>query len=85
MKLLSVTRPDSKSEHLGRSAIEGGEYPLDGAFSQFLIFFELTWGFILYDFWSPTEAERFKKNTGRLSSPCFCYLLEFCRFSVRVM
>ena len=41
-----------------------------------LNFFELIWGFILYDFWSPTEAERFK-NTGRLSDFCFCYLLEF--------
>ena len=41
-----------------------GEHPLDGAFSQFFNFFELTWGFILYDFWSPTEAERFKKTLG---------------------
>ena len=42
---------------------------------QFFIFFELIWGFILFDFWSPTQAERLTAVCGRLSSFCFCYLL----------
>ena len=49
---------------------------LGGAIFVVLNSFDLIWGFILYDFWSPTEAERFK-NAGRLSDFCFCYLLEF--------
>ena len=54
-----------------------GEHPSAvHCFFVVLHFFELIWGFIMYDFWSPTEAERFK-NTGRLSDFCFCYLLEF--------
>ena len=49
---------------------------LGGAFLQFFIFFELIWGFILFDFWSPTQAERLTTAVcGRLSSFCFCYLL----------
>ena len=50
----------------GRAGLDAqrrsGEHPLDGAFFAVFNFFELTWGFILYDFWSPTEAERFKKH-----------------------
>lgn len=45
----------------GRAALQRRAPPRRGIFAVFN-FFELTWGFILYDFWSPTEAERFKKH-----------------------